>query len=210
MPSRFHGALVAFAFAAGACGARTDLGHEASIAELDAGGAPVCDFASDDLSPSATAPYGACGEGVNTSLPPTDKCHFGGGGTSAFEFVPAADFVVRRIELFTNHGKVALLDSDDCGGPGAALFEGDLDSSGDEADWRGANPDRGIALRAGHKYFVWQGPGDDSHLVCSVANNGLGDGNVLEYTNWTSDPKPPWLGPYKGNLWTARLIGLCP
>jgi len=71
------------------------------------------------------------------------------------EYVPATDFVVRRIEIFTNRGTVGLLDSDDCAGPGQVLFKRDLDTSGDVAEWRGADLDHVIAVLANHKYFVW-------------------------------------------------------
>jgi len=211
-------ALVACAFVA-ACAARTglrdtptdggiivitdaalDSGHDVHVS-IDSGG--ECSF-DDDPSPSAVQSYGACGDGVNISSPPANNC---AGLGAAFEYVPEIDVAIERIELHTDAATIGFLDSDPaCDRPGKVLFLGQTDTQGTTLGWRGAFVNPVIGVKAGHKYFVWQGPAQgQTNTACSIAETGV---EVREYT--APDPNGPWDGPFSGLPWTARLDGLCP
>jgi hypothetical protein len=163
--------------------------------------AGTCSF-SGDPSPQATSSYGACGEGVNITSPPSVDC---GGAGAAFEYVPLTDVAATRIELSTTPGTVAILDSDaSCDKPGATLFQGDLDGAGSAIQWRGADIFPPLHLAAHHKYFMFQAPGKYGSMACSVAQKGV---QVREYTG---APGGPWQGPFGGLNWMWRVVGACP
>ena len=191
------------------CGARTPLGTRGEVgadASFDAArdgprdaspDAPSgCDF-DGDPSPLATSSYGACGEGVNITSPPTANC---GGTGAAFEYVPQTDVVVERLELHTQEGVVALLDSD-CERPGKVLFLAPLQDPGAPTDWRGADVVPPIKVLAHHRYFIYGAPAHP----CSAALSGV---EVREFT--APGPNGPWEGPFGGIAWSARVVGRCP
>jgi hypothetical protein len=205
------------ALAALACGGRTglrDTPDDAGVVVafdaskpvdsgfVDSGGA--CSY-DGDPSPSAVQSYGACGEGVNISSPPSNNC--GGIIGAAFEYVPQTTITIERIELHTDAATIGLLDSDaQCDRPGKVLFLAQADSSGTTPEWRGAFVNPPISVKAQHKYFVYQAPADGmGSTMCSIATSGV---EVREYT--APDSNGPWDGPFGGLAWSARLDGLCP
>jgi hypothetical protein len=211
---------VVFLFVA-SCGGRTQLyervGTDAGVHPVDAGkdSGPIgvdaappdagppdagdCGF-DQDPSPQATSGYGACGEAINITSPPTDNVS---GAGAAFEYVPETDVVVGRIELHTTGGSVGLLDSD-CDLPAKVLFYGPLPTSPTPA-WLGADVFPPVTVKAGHRYFVYEstagGSGEDS-----AATSGV---EVREYTT-PNGVNGPWGGPFGGIAWSAHLIGVCP
>jgi hypothetical protein len=196
------------------CGGRTPLGTRGEVdAEVEVdGGAdvsldaakdasadvplPTCGFEGDP-SPQATSSYGACGEGVNITSPPSDNC---AGVGAAFEYVPQSDVLVERLELHTQQGVVALLDSD-CEKPGKVLFLQPLQNPGAPTAWRGADVFPPIKVLAHHRYFIYGAPSQP----CSAAVKGV---EVREFT--APGPNGPWEGPFGGIAWSARILGVCP
>ncbi len=203
-------AMAALAVVAASCGGRTELGaagEDAPDATKPVDAAPGVDGEVDaapcgfqgDPSPAGVSSYGACGEGVNVTAPPSLKVH---GAGAAFEYVPQVDVVVERIELHTRGGFVGLLDSD-CELPGKVLFYGPLETSATPT-WVGAYVTPPITVKAGHRYFVYQKTpptGEDSAST--------GGAFVREYTT-SNGPNGPWGGPSSGIYWSARLLGVCP
>jgi hypothetical protein len=208
-----------------ACGARTQLsgggGGGDAAASSDAGldhvvkdvvsiDAPLADVSppqtgcvvtSDDPSFGATEKIDACSEGQNISWPLDTNC---GGGSVAWEYIPAHDLDVTRLELDVTGGGVALFDS--AGDkPGAKLFEATLDSAGPQT-WRGVDVTPPIHLTACHAYYIEQiveGNGSS----CSIATGGVPQ---RQFNPPGFGGTPDWSGPYIWLPWAAHVIGTCP
>jgi hypothetical protein len=186
--------------APGDAGARFDGRDQA----LDATGAGhvACAVTEKDRSFAATDPLGACSEGQNTDHRPGDE-----GVTSgvAWEYVPAHDIDVTRLELVVSGGGVALFDSDG-DHPGEKLFEGAF--TGGAWQWRGVDVDPPIHLLACHPYYIEQdAPADGGDYVSATA--GGTQERQFDPPGFAPDPAA-WQGPYFGVAWTARIIGTCP
>ena len=204
-----------------ACGARTELGvgGDAAARPPDAGADRVvadvrsvdvvledviqpsaCTVTSDDPSFGATESIDACSEGQNISYPLDTNC---GGGSAGWEYVPAHDIEVTRLELDVTGGGVALYDSvNDT--PGAKLFEGSFDSG--PQTWRGVDVSPPIHLTACHVYFIQQVT-PDGGAPCSIATNGVAQ---RQFNPPGFGGSPGWTGPYIWLPWAAHVIGTCP
>jgi len=162
----------------------------------------ACPIPPDDPSPGATVENAdGCTEGQNTLADPDDNC---GGGSAAWEYVPAHDIDVTRLELNDTGGGVALFDSN-CDRPGVKLFEGAVPSGGPRS-WRGADVSPPVHLTGGHRYFIQQIVPASGSDVCSIAKSGV----AQRQFNPPGFDGPDWGGPYIWLPWTAHVIGTCP
>ncbi len=179
--------------------ATSDAGVDASsdVGPLDANACIVTDA---DPSYAATDPMGACSEGQNTDFPPTTNC---GGSSVAWEYVPAHDLDVTRLELVVSGGGVALYDSDG-DQPGPMLFSGSFTSG--TWQWRGVDVSPPIHLHACHSYYIEQitPPEGDT---CSSATSGTAQ---RQFNPPGFGGSPGWDGPFIWLYWTAHVIGTCP
>ena len=205
----------AWALVAVGCGARTELrsvdgGYEDSAphdvsprdvsldleaGEADAPDAPDVIDASDALD-AGDAPEGGCpGDEQNTQYPPSEVC--GQGPTwLAWEYIPSHTFTVAAIELHTDDGSVALLDSSGVA-PGATLASATLAPSGPPAAWKTGTLSAPVTVTAGHRYFIAE------HVAtCSIASTGT----QYRYYGSFSSLSGPWDGPYQSWAWTSRLV----
>ena len=204
-----------------ACGARTELTFVAEDAAVDARDDVVvnphdangitdspttsdailedaCE-SSTDPSFGATQAIDACSEGQNISSPLDTNCNT---TSVAWEYVPAHDIDVTRLELDVIGGGVALYDSDD-DSPGPMLFQGSFDSG--PQTWRGVDVTPPIHLTACHVYFIQQVTTDDGD-PCSIAADGV----AQRQFNPPGFDGPGWGGPYIWLPWSAHIIGTCP
>jgi hypothetical protein len=159
----------------------------------------ACVVTADDPSFGATQPLDSCSEAQNDSSVASSCSTI----SVAWEYVPAHDMDVTRLELDVIGGGVALYDSDN-GAPGTKLFEGSFDS-GAQA-WRGADVSPPIHLAACHMYFIQQVTTGNQYEPCSVAN----DGTAQRQFNPPGFDGPGWSGPYIWLDWSAHVIGTCP
>jgi hypothetical protein len=140
-----------------------------------------------------------CGDNQNP-FPPANNC-FQGAAWIAWEYIPACSFNLTRLELHTDQGSVALLDTVN-NLPGSTLFQGMLGAP-DPQGWEGANVAPKIALIGGQKYWIAEAVGQ-----CSIASQGVGPTYYASFTTLAG----PWQGPYGGNtnIWTSHVVGECP
>jgi hypothetical protein len=175
-----------------ACGARTEL---AGVLDADAGAdVHVGLDASHDVLDDADAIAATCGETQNTQSPPAPLACNQGITWLAWEYIPAHSFTTGAIELFTNDGSVALLDSSGTE-PGGTLATGELAPKGEPTTWKTAQLSQDVALVAGHRYFI-----AERVERCSVATSGT------EYAYFgASSLSGAWTGPFHSWAFTSRI-----
>jgi hypothetical protein len=162
---------------------------------------PVCSVTTEDPSYGATEPIDACSEAQNSSAVQTNCQTI----NVAWEYIPAHDIDVTRLELDVIGGGVALYDSENDGTPGVKLFEGSFDSSGAQT-WRGVAVSPPVHLAACHMYFIQQLTINGEYDPCSTAESGV----AQRQFNPPGFMGPTWTGPYIWLSWAAHVIGTCP
>jgi hypothetical protein len=138
---------------------------------------------------------GCCGE-VQNDFPPTGNC-FQGAAWVAWEYTPSCTFNVKRIEVHSGSGSLALLD-DANNFPGPTLFQGVLGQP-DAQGWIGVDMPS-MPLMAGKKYWLAVSINTCSHAISGSLPVYYGSFNTLN---------GPWEGPYQQFHWTARYLGEC-
>ncbi len=162
-------------------------------------GSNACTTTDADPSFGATESLDSCSEGQNSSSPLDTNCAT---SSVAWEYVPAHDIDVTRLELDVLGGGVALYDSDG-DSPGAKLFEGTF-IAGDTPAWRGVDVSPPIHLVACHRYFIQQVT-EDGGQACSIALAGVAERQF----NPPGFDGEGWGGPYIWLPWAAHVMGTC-
>jgi hypothetical protein len=171
-----------------ACGGRSELDDADVHVALDASH----DAVDDDVVTFDDAPS-TCGETLNAQTPAPGACNQGITWI-AWAYIPTHSLTAGAIELFTNDGKVALLDSTGSE-PGATLATGTLAPQGPPTTWKTATLSQHVALVAGHRYFI-----AENVERCSVATTGT------PYPYFGSDSLAgPWTGPFQSWAFTSRI-----